>query len=68
MTDLNYSGHNIPIHPLDLTQVQTISTTDKSQNFTVCINAYQPFSSNAGGGETDFILGDAFVRSPLYTC
>ncbi|KAF8608214.1 acid protease [Ceratobasidium sp. AG-I] len=64
-TQLAFSigGHNIPIHPLDLTQVQTISTTSGSQNFTVCINAYQPFSSNAGGGEVDFILGDAFLRN-----
>ncbi|KAG8758550.1 hypothetical protein FRC11_003468 [Ceratobasidium sp. 423] len=55
-------GHNIPIHPLDLTQVQTVSTT-KGSNYTMCINAYQPFSSNAGGGEVDYILGDAFLRN-----
>ncbi|KAG9089483.1 hypothetical protein FS749_001300 [Ceratobasidium sp. UAMH 11750] len=56
-------GQDIHIHPLDLTQVTTITTTDKSQNFTMCQNAYQPFSSNAGGGEVDFILGDAFLRN-----
>ncbi|KAG8743450.1 hypothetical protein FRC10_012030 [Ceratobasidium sp. 414] len=62
-TDSERSGRSIPIHPLDLTQVQTITTTDKSQNFTMCQNAFQPFSSNAGGGEVDFILGDAFLRN-----
>ncbi|KAJ1306212.1 hypothetical protein OPQ81_010920 [Rhizoctonia solani] len=58
----NIGGHTIPIHPLDLTQVQTVTTT-MGNNFTVCINAYQPFSSNAGGGEVDYILGDAFLRN-----
>ncbi|KAG8728100.1 hypothetical protein FRC12_022016 [Ceratobasidium sp. 428] len=56
-------GRDIPIHPLDLTQVTTITTTSGSQNFTMCQNAYQPFSSNAGGGEVDYILGDAFLRN-----
>ncbi|CAE6412342.1 unnamed protein product [Rhizoctonia solani] len=55
-------GHTIPIHPLDLTQVQTITST-RGTNYTICINAYQPFSSNAGGGEVDYILGDAFLRN-----
>ncbi|KDN42337.1 hypothetical protein RSAG8_06828, partial [Rhizoctonia solani AG-8 WAC10335] len=56
----NIGGNTIPIHPLDLTQVQTVGT-NKGTNYTMCINAYQPFSSNAGGGEVDYILGDAFV-------
>ncbi|QRV98205.1 aspartyl protease [Ceratobasidium sp. AG-Ba] len=56
-------GHTIPIHPLDLTQVTTVTTTDRSKNFTMCQNAFQPFSSNAGGGEVDYILGDAFLRN-----
>ncbi|CAE6415017.1 unnamed protein product [Rhizoctonia solani] len=55
-------GQTIHIHPLDLTQIQTVSTT-KGNNYTMCINAYQPFSSNAGGGEVDYILGDAFLRN-----
>ncbi|KAH7334923.1 aspartic peptidase domain-containing protein [Rhizoctonia solani] len=55
-------GHTIPIHPLDLTQIQTVTTT-RGTNYTMCINAYQPFSSNAGGGEVDYILGDAFLRN-----
>ncbi|CEL56532.1 putative aspartic-type endopeptidase CTSD OS=Arthroderma benhamiae (strain ATCC MYA-4681 / CBS 112371) GN=CTSD PE=3 SV=1 [Rhizoctonia solani AG-1 IB] len=55
-------GHTIPIHPLDLTQVQTVTST-RGTNYTLCINAYQPFSSNAGGGEVDYILGDAFLRN-----
>jgi hypothetical protein len=29
----------------------------------MCQNAFQPFSSKAGGGDTDFILGDAFLRN-----
>ncbi|KAF8706625.1 Acid protease, partial [Rhizoctonia solani] len=55
-------GHTIPIHPLDLTQVHTVTST-RGTNYTVCINAFEPFSSNAGGGEVDFILGDAFLRN-----
>jgi hypothetical protein len=38
------------------------------QEFTVCFNAFQPFSSNAGGGQLDYILGDAFVRSFFRPC
>ncbi|CAE7134058.1 unnamed protein product [Rhizoctonia solani] len=60
--EFSIGGHTIPIHPLDLTQVQTVTTT-RGTNYTMCINAYQPFSSNAGGGEVDYILGDAFLRN-----
>ncbi|KAG8700838.1 hypothetical protein FRC09_005727 [Ceratobasidium sp. 395] len=59
----NIGGHQIPIHPLDLTEVTTIPTNDPSQRFTICKNAYQPSSSNAGGGEYDYILGDSFLRN-----
>ncbi|KAG9094398.1 hypothetical protein FRC07_011307 [Ceratobasidium sp. 392] len=55
-------GQTIHIHPLDLTQPQVV-TTKSGQNYTMCQNAFQPFSSNAGGGQVDYILGDAFLRN-----
>ncbi|KAF8604674.1 acid protease, partial [Ceratobasidium sp. AG-I] len=54
-------GRTIPIHPLDLTYVTTAELDRK--NYTICINAFQPFTSEAGGGLTDLILGDAFLRN-----
>ncbi|KAG9102469.1 hypothetical protein FRC06_002003 [Ceratobasidium sp. 370] len=56
--------HTIPIHPLDLTIVNTIEIDKK--NVTYCQNAFQPFTSEAGGGIIDLILGDAFLRN-VYT-
>ncbi|KAG9078677.1 hypothetical protein FS749_009266 [Ceratobasidium sp. UAMH 11750] len=53
------AGHIIPIHPLDFTIVNTIEIDKK--NVTYCQNAFQPFTSQAGGGIIDLILGDAFV-------
>ncbi|QRV89659.1 aspartyl protease [Ceratobasidium sp. AG-Ba] len=58
------AGHTIPIHPLDLTIVNTIEVDHK--NVTFCQNAFQPFTSEAGGGIIDLILGDAFLRN-VYT-
>ncbi|KAG9077686.1 hypothetical protein FS749_010393 [Ceratobasidium sp. UAMH 11750] len=57
-------GRTIPIHPLDLTIVNTIEIDKK--NVTYCQNAFQPFTSEAGGGIIDLILGDAFLRN-VYT-
>ncbi|KAG9123939.1 hypothetical protein FRC07_013422 [Ceratobasidium sp. 392] len=57
-------GRTIPIHPLDLTFVNTIRFNN--QNVTFCQNAFQPFTSRAGGGDLDLILGDAFLRN-VYT-
>ncbi|CAE6426732.1 unnamed protein product [Rhizoctonia solani] len=54
-------GRTIPIHPLDLTFV--LATPVNGQNMTICFGAFQPFSSEAGGGLTDLILGDAFLRN-----
>ncbi|KAG9125213.1 hypothetical protein FRC07_008556 [Ceratobasidium sp. 392] len=57
-------GHAIPIHPLDLTFVRTIEVNNKKITF--CQNAFQPFTSEAGRGTIDLILGDAFLRN-VYT-
>ena len=55
------SEHTISVHPLDITFVTPFIVG--GQNVTVCINAFQPFTSDAGGGQIDLILGDGFVRS-----
>ncbi|QRV89660.1 aspartyl protease [Ceratobasidium sp. AG-Ba] len=54
---LYIAGHTIPIHPLDLTFVDTDEIDHK--NFTFCRNAFQPFTSE----RVDLILGDAFLRN-----
>ncbi|KAG8776142.1 hypothetical protein FRC12_001077 [Ceratobasidium sp. 428] len=56
-----YVGNKpIPVHPLDLTTVETFS---KGTNMTVCLSAFEPYSGAAGGGVLDLILGDAFLRN-----
>ncbi|KAF8593142.1 hypothetical protein BDV93DRAFT_461762, partial [Ceratobasidium sp. AG-I] len=52
---------SISIHPLDLTYVTTGEFGGR--NATFCVNAFQPFTSQAGGGQIDLILGDAFLRN-----
>ncbi|KAF8604676.1 acid protease [Ceratobasidium sp. AG-I] len=54
-------GQSISIHPLDITFVTPYIVG--GQNVTVCVNAFQPFTSDAGGGQIDVILGDAFLRN-----
>ncbi|KAG8744152.1 hypothetical protein FRC10_010721 [Ceratobasidium sp. 414] len=53
-------GKAIPVHPLDLT---TVETFNKGTNMTVCLSAFEPYTSAAGGGVLDMILGDAFLRN-----
>jgi hypothetical protein len=56
-----FSGNAIPIHPLDFTSAE--ASEIKGTNMTTCFSMFEPFTSNAGGGRVDLILGDSFVRS-----
>ncbi|KAF7367158.1 Six-hairpin glycosidase [Mycena sanguinolenta] len=60
---------NIPldfaIHPLDVTDIQTITTPDGTHNFTFCSNAFTEIGT-IGQGQTDALFGDSFLRN-VYT-
>lgn len=59
------SGNKIAINPLELTLLQTIIEDD--QQWTVCVNAFQPQLS-VGSGDLDFLLGDIFMRNVYSMC
>ncbi|THG99797.1 hypothetical protein EW026_g2607 [Hermanssonia centrifuga] len=61
-----FGGKDFPVHPLDLTIVDTttITVNGTSQNVTICYNAYQylDLDPNSFNG-FDAILGDSFLRN-----
>ncbi|TFY76162.1 hypothetical protein EWM64_g7851 [Hericium alpestre] len=62
---LTFGGQEFPVHPLDLTQVQT-SVADDGTNFTYCTGYYTPDDATPDSvnneGE-EILLGDAFMRN-----
>ncbi|KAF4583314.1 hypothetical protein EYR38_002063 [Pleurotus pulmonarius] len=57
--DSGFSGRDFPVHPVDLTLINTHLVN--GTNMTYCTNTYQ--SINFGHGEYDMILGDAFLKN-----
>ncbi|KAJ7657204.1 aspartic peptidase domain-containing protein [Mycena polygramma] len=60
-----FGGQDFAIHPLDVTDMQVLTTPDGSRNFTVCTNAFTDIGTIAGG-EADALFGDSFLRN-VYT-
>jgi len=60
-----FGGQDFAIHPLDVTDMQVLTTPDGSRNFTVCTNAFTDIGT-IGQGETDALFGDSFLRN-VYT-
>jgi len=60
-----FGGRKFPIHPLDLTQVKTI-TADNGTSFTFCVGQFNPFeldSETVQYASWEMILGDSFLRN-----
>ncbi|KAJ6535597.1 aspartic peptidase domain-containing protein [Mycena capillaripes] len=57
-----FGGQDFPIHPLDVTDMQILTTPDGSRNFTVCTNAFTD-TGNIGQGFQDALFGDSFLRN-----
>ncbi|KAJ6533525.1 aspartic peptidase domain-containing protein [Mycena capillaripes] len=60
-----FGGQDFAIHPLDVTDMQVMTTPDGSRNFTVCTNAFTDIGTIASG-EADALFGDSFLRN-VYT-
>ncbi|KAJ7242152.1 aspartic peptidase domain-containing protein [Mycena haematopus] len=60
-----FAGQDFAIHPLDVTDMQILTTPDGSRNFTVCTNSFTDIGTIAQG-ETDALFGDSFLRN-VYT-
>jgi hypothetical protein len=59
------SGQDFALHPLDVTDMQVLTSPDGTHNFTVCTNAFTDLGTIAAG-ETDALFGDSFLRN-VYT-
>ncbi|KAF7343527.1 Six-hairpin glycosidase [Mycena sanguinolenta] len=60
-----FAGQDFAIHPLDVTDMQVLTTPDGKHNFTVCVNSFTDIGTIAQG-ETDALFGDSFLRN-VYT-
>ncbi|KAJ6484763.1 aspartic peptidase domain-containing protein [Mycena sanguinolenta] len=60
-----FAGQDFAIHPLDVTDMQILTSPDGTQNFTVCVNSFTDLGPIAQG-EVDGLFGDSFLRN-VYT-
>ncbi|KAJ7819470.1 aspartic peptidase domain-containing protein [Mycena olivaceomarginata] len=60
-----FGGQDFALHPLDVTDMQVLTSPDGTHNFTVCTNAFTDLGTIAAG-ETDALFGDSFLRN-VYT-
>ncbi|KAJ6572010.1 aspartic peptidase domain-containing protein [Mycena capillaripes] len=57
-----FGGQDFPIHPLDVTDMQVVTSPDGRRNYTMCIGTF----TDVGGivsGESDALFGDSFLRN-----
>jgi len=57
-----FGGQAFPIHPLDVTDMQVITSPDGLRNYTACIGAFTDVGSIVDG-ESDALFGDSFLRN-----
>ncbi|KAJ7036759.1 aspartic peptidase domain-containing protein [Mycena alexandri] len=60
-----FGGQDFPLHPLDVTDMQVLTSPDGSHNYTVCVGAFTDIGTIAQG-ETEALFGDSFLRN-VYT-
>jgi len=57
-----FGGQDFPIHPLDVTDMQVVTSPDGRRNYTMCIGTF----TDVGGivdGASDALFGDSFLRN-----
>lgn len=59
------SGQTYAMHPLDITDIQTVLSPDGLYNYTVCVNSITNIGP-IGGTAFDALFGDSFLRN-VYT-
>ncbi|KAJ7716090.1 aspartic peptidase domain-containing protein [Mycena metata] len=61
----SFGGQNFPIHPLDVSDLQIVTSPDGTRNFTMCIGTFTDVGSIVDR-ESDALFGDSFLRN-VYT-
>ncbi|KAJ7033179.1 aspartic peptidase domain-containing protein [Mycena alexandri] len=61
----SFGGQDFPIHDLDVTDMQVVTSPDRKRNFTVCIGAFTDVGAIVEN-ESDALFGDSFLRN-VYT-
>ncbi|KAJ7176708.1 aspartic peptidase domain-containing protein [Mycena filopes] len=56
----SFGGQDFPIHPLDVTDIQIVTSPDGKRNFTACFGT---FTSTVIGVNIDALFGDVFLRN-----
>ncbi|KAF7307770.1 Six-hairpin glycosidase [Mycena kentingensis (nom. inval.)] len=60
-----FGGESYPLHPLDVTDMQVVTTPDGTTNYTVCVGTMTDVG-NIVDGASDALFGDTFLRN-VYT-
>ncbi|KAJ7138448.1 aspartic peptidase domain-containing protein [Mycena crocata] len=60
-----FGGQDFPIHPLDVTDMQVVTSPDGRRNYTMCIGTFTDVGSIVEGA-SDALFGDTFMRN-VYT-
>ncbi|KAJ7322878.1 aspartic peptidase domain-containing protein [Mycena albidolilacea] len=58
----SFGGQDFPIHPLDVTDMQVVTSPDGLRNFTVCIGTFTDVGTIVDGA-SDALFGDSFMRN-----
>ncbi|KAJ7098351.1 aspartic peptidase domain-containing protein [Mycena epipterygia] len=60
-----FGGQNFSIHPLDVTDMEIVTSPDGTRNYTACIGAFTDVGTIVEGA-SDALFGDSFLRN-VYT-
>ncbi|KAJ7222427.1 aspartic peptidase domain-containing protein [Mycena pura] len=58
----SFGGQDYPIHPLDVTDIEVITSPDGTTNYTVCVGAFTDVGTIVEGA-SDALFGDSFLRN-----
>ncbi|KAF8217792.1 aspartic peptidase domain-containing protein [Mycena galopus ATCC 62051] len=57
-----FGGQDFPIHPLDVIDMQVVTSPDGRRNYTMCLNQFTDVGTIVSG-ESDALFGDCFMRN-----
>ncbi|KAJ6491379.1 aspartic peptidase domain-containing protein [Mycena vitilis] len=57
-----FGGKDFPIHPLDVTDMQVVTSPDGRRNYTMCIGTFTDVGTIVEGA-SDALFGDSFLRN-----
>jgi len=60
--EASFGGQTYPLHPLDITDIETVTSPDGLYNYTVCVGSIGDLGT-IGEGAFDALFGDSFLRN-----